>query len=92
MCLDEKKLRERKGRDLEEVLEQMGMVVEGVRTAEAAYQFAKEQNIDMPITTGIYDIVNHNKKPKEVVEQLMNRDKREEMDDLASLLKNRYAR
>ncbi|WP_042145689.1 NAD(P)H-dependent glycerol-3-phosphate dehydrogenase [Paucisalibacillus sp. EB02] len=81
-----------KGRDLDDVLEQMGMVVEGVRTAEAAYQFAKEQNIDMPITTGIYDIVHHNKKPKEVVERLMNRDKREEMDDLASLLKNRYTR
>ncbi|MEN2766169.1 NAD(P)H-dependent glycerol-3-phosphate dehydrogenase [Ornithinibacillus xuwenensis] len=81
-----------KGNPLEDVLEKMGMVVEGVRTAEAAYQFAKEENIDMPITAGIYQIIHHNKKPKEVVEQLMNRDKREEMDDLASLIKNRYAR
>ena len=81
-----------KGKNLEDVLEHMGMVVEGVRTAEAAYQFAKDENVEMPITNGIYDIVYNNKKPKEVVEQLMNRDKREEMDDLASLLKNRYAR
>jgi glycerol-3-phosphate dehydrogenase (NAD(P)+) len=81
-----------KGNGLDDVLDHMGMVVEGVRTAEAAYQFAKEENVDMPITNGIYEIIHNNKKPKEVVEQLMNRDKREEMDDLASLLKNRYAR
>ncbi|WP_010095926.1 NAD(P)H-dependent glycerol-3-phosphate dehydrogenase [Ornithinibacillus scapharcae] len=81
-----------KGKNLQDVLEQMGMVVEGVRTAEAAYQFAQTENIDMPITFGIYDIIHHGKRPKDVVEQLMNRTKREEMDDLASLLKNRYAR
>jgi glycerol-3-phosphate dehydrogenase (NAD(P)+) len=81
-----------KGKNLQDVLEQMGMVVEGVRTAEAAYQFAKSENIEMPITYGIYEIIHNHKKPKEVVEQLMNRDKREEMDDLATLLKNRYTR
>jgi glycerol-3-phosphate dehydrogenase (NAD(P)+) len=81
-----------KGKALQDVLEQMGMVVEGVRTAEAAYQFALEEQVEMPITFGIYAIIHDLKKPKEVVEQLMNRDKREEMDDLASLLKNRYAR
>ncbi|WP_047985318.1 NAD(P)H-dependent glycerol-3-phosphate dehydrogenase [Ornithinibacillus californiensis] len=81
-----------KGKNLQDVLEQMGMVVEGVRTAEAAYQFAKNENIEMPITYGIYEIIHNHKKPKEVVEQLMNRDKREEMDDLATLLKNRYTR
>lgn len=76
------------GRKLDEVLEQMGMVVEGVRTTEAAYQFAAAQDVEMPITTGIYQILFENKDPKVVVEQLMNRDKREEMDDLALLLGN----
>ncbi|GGA61220.1 NAD(P)H-dependent glycerol-3-phosphate dehydrogenase [Ornithinibacillus halotolerans] len=81
-----------KGNDLQDVLERMGMVVEGVRTVQAAYQFAKKENIEMPITEGIYEIINSVKKPKDVVEQLMNRDKREEMDDLASLLRNRNTR
>ncbi|MFD2045873.1 NAD(P)H-dependent glycerol-3-phosphate dehydrogenase [Ornithinibacillus salinisoli] len=81
-----------KGKNLDEVLDQMGMVVEGVRTAEAAYQFAAEEDVEMPITTGIYQILYNNQKPKDVVEQLMNRDKREEMDDLATLLRNRYTR
>lgn len=79
-----------KGKKLDEVLEQMGMVVEGVRTAKAAYQFAEKQQVEMPITTGIHQILFEDKTPKDVVEQLMNRTKREEMDDLAALLKNRY--
>ncbi|PAV29507.1 glycerol-3-phosphate dehydrogenase [Virgibacillus profundi] len=80
-----------KGNQLDEVLDQMGMVVEGVRTVKAAYQFAEEQQVEMPITTGIYQILFEGKPPKEVVEQLMNRTKREEMDDLAQLLNERYS-
>ncbi|WP_405101788.1 NAD(P)H-dependent glycerol-3-phosphate dehydrogenase [Oceanobacillus sp. FSL H7-0719] len=80
-----------KGHRLDDVLEQMGMVVEGVRTVKAASQFAREQNVDMPITTGIYEILFEDKQPKEVVEQLMSRDKREEMDDLQNLINERYS-
>lgn len=75
-----------KGRNLDEVLEQMGMVVEGIRTTKAAYQFAQEQQVDMPITEGLYQILFDDKKPKNVVEQLMNRNKREEMDDISTFL------
>lgn len=78
------------GHKLDEVLERMGMVVEGVRTTKAAYYFAKKQNVDMPITSGIYGILFNDKDPKQVVEKLMNRSKREEMDDLASLLTNSH--
>ncbi|MFD1038697.1 NAD(P)H-dependent glycerol-3-phosphate dehydrogenase [Virgibacillus byunsanensis] len=80
-----------KGNKLDDVLDQMGMVVEGVRTTKAAYQFAKKQNIEMPITLGIYEILFNDKEPKQVVEQLMNRNKREEMDDLARLLSSMYS-
>lgn len=75
-----------RGNKLDEVLEQMGMVVEGVRTTEAAYQLAEQQQVEMPITEGIYDILFNHKQPKEIVGNLMNRNKREEMDDLATLL------
>lgn len=80
-----------KGRKLDEVLEQMGMVVEGVRTTKAAHQFAVKQEIEMPITNGIYSILFDDEKPKTVVDQLMNRTKREEMDDLAALLSKKYS-
>lgn len=77
-----------KGHKLAEVLDQMGMVVEGVRTTEAAYHFAKKQQVEMPITNGIYGILFNKQAPKAVVEKLMNRNKREEMDDLTALLNN----
>lgn len=79
-----------KGHKLDEVLDQMGMVVEGVRTAEAAHQFAEAQEIEMPIARGIYQILSENKNPRDVVEQLMRRNKREEMDDLAELIGGNY--
>ncbi|MFD1360570.1 NAD(P)H-dependent glycerol-3-phosphate dehydrogenase [Lentibacillus salinarum] len=73
-----------RGQKLDEVLDQMGMVVEGVRTTQAAYQFAREQQIEMPITEGLYTILFEDKQPGDVVEQLMNRNKREEMNDISA--------
>ncbi|SDQ54238.1 glycerol 3-phosphate dehydrogenase (NAD(P)+) [Virgibacillus subterraneus] len=81
-----------KGQKLEEVLDQMGMVVEGVRTTKAANQFALKQQIEMPITNGIYKILFDDMNPRDVVEQLMNRTKKEEMDDLATLLRTNYSK
>ncbi len=81
-----------KGQKLEEVLDEMGMVVEGVRTTKAANQFAQKQQIEMPITNGIYQILFDDMNPRDVVEQLMNRSKKEEMDDLATLLRTNYSK
>ncbi|WP_347860467.1 NAD(P)H-dependent glycerol-3-phosphate dehydrogenase [Salimicrobium sp. PL1-032A] len=71
---------------LEKVLDDMGMVVEGVRTTKAAYQLAVEHGIDMPITSGIYHILFEDENPREVVEQLMTRVRRHEMEDLVNIL------
>ncbi len=80
-----------KGNNLDQVLEEMGMVVEGVRTVQAAHQFAKEQGVEMPITQGIYQIIFEDKDPKDVVDELMNRNKRQEIDDISGVLKERYS-
>lgn len=71
-----------KGKSLDEILSEMGMVVEGVRTTKAAYQLSKKYKVDMPITVGLYDVLFNDKDPKEVVSQLMSRDRREELDKL----------
>lgn len=70
------------GHSLDETLESMGMIVEGVRTAEAAYILAKEQNIEMPITNAIYGFLFEGKDPKETVADLMGRVKKHEMEDI----------
>ncbi|MBM7569817.1 NAD(P)H-dependent glycerol-3-phosphate dehydrogenase [Aquibacillus albus] len=80
-----------KGNDLNQVLDKMGMVVEGVRTTKAAFELSSQQNVDMPITHGLYRILFENEKPKAVVDQLMTRVRRHEMEDLSTILSARYA-
>lgn len=67
------------GKNLDEILENMGMVVEGVRTTKAAYELSQKTNVEMPITASLYKILFENKQPKDVVAALMNRDLRDEI-------------
>jgi glycerol-3-phosphate dehydrogenase (NAD(P)+) len=78
-----------KGQSLEDVLENMGMVVEGVRTTKAAYQLALKYDVDMPITFILYDVLFNGKNPKDAVDILMARGKTHEMEDLVNILDER---
>ena len=78
-----------KGQNLDEVLTNMGMVVEGVRTTKAAYQLAQKYEVDMPITNALYGVLFTGKNVKDSVDLLMNRDKRSEMEDLFNIMEER---
>lgn len=67
-----------KGATLNEALEEMNMVVEGVRTTEAAYYLAQEYNVEMPITSGLYRVLFEDYPVEEGVKDLMGRDKKSE--------------
>ncbi|MDN4074576.1 NAD(P)H-dependent glycerol-3-phosphate dehydrogenase [Fictibacillus terranigra] len=75
-----------KGEALEAVLEKMGMVVEGVRTTKAAYQLAQKENVEMPITNVLHDVLFDGKNAKEAVDELMRRSRTHEVEDVSSLL------
>lgn len=75
-----------KGKTLEEVLEAMGMVVEGIRTTKAAHQLAKAYGVPMPITDSLYAVLFEDVSTTEAVENLMGRMKKNEMEDLIDLL------
>ncbi|MDZ5471193.1 NAD(P)H-dependent glycerol-3-phosphate dehydrogenase (plasmid) [Bacillus sp. 31A1R] len=75
-----------KGHNLQEVLDNMGMVVEGVRTTKAAYQLAQKYEVRMPITTALYNVLFNNASPKDEVDKLMARVKTHEMEDLTNVL------
>ncbi|WP_264803630.1 NAD(P)H-dependent glycerol-3-phosphate dehydrogenase [Cytobacillus sp. NCCP-133] len=77
-----------KGHNLQEVLDNMGMVVEGVRTTKAAHQLAKKYNVKMPITNVLYDVLFNNVNAKDAVDMLMGRGKTHEMEDLANVLED----
>ncbi len=71
-----------KGNKLEEALKEIHMVVEGVATAHSTYELSKKVNVNMPITTEIFNVVFNGKNPKDAVNDLMTRTKREEQDFL----------
>ncbi len=73
------------GKSLDEVLENMGMVVEGVRTTKAAYQLAQKYEIEMPITSTLYDLLFNGLDVRAATEQLMNRTKKHELGNLFEL-------
>ena len=75
-----------KGQKLEEVLDNMGMVVEGVRTTKAAHQLTEKYNSNMPITEALYGILFSGVDAKEAVDKLMVRLKTNEMEDLVDIL------
>ncbi|MGM9966947.1 MULTISPECIES: NAD(P)H-dependent glycerol-3-phosphate dehydrogenase [unclassified Rummeliibacillus] len=69
-----------KGLSLDEILDQMGMVVEGVRTTKAAHQLSKKYNVSMPISEILYGVLFEGIDPHKAVEQLMLREKTQELD------------
>lgn len=75
-----------KGQKLETVLENMGMVVEGVRTTKAAFQLAKKYKVNMPITEALYHVLFDGQDVKGAVDQLMSRIKTNEMEELFNIL------
>jgi glycerol-3-phosphate dehydrogenase (NAD(P)+) len=80
-----------KGQSLEEVLGNMGMVVEGVRTTKAAYQLAEKYQVSMPITEALHDVLFNGVNAKDAVDRLMARGKTNEMDDLTNILGERLS-
>lgn len=70
------------GKSLEQTLEDVKMVVEGIIATEVAHEVAKKMNIDMPITNAIYSVLYENKNANEVVANLMMRSKKHEMEEI----------
>lgn len=66
------------GKPLDEVLESMGMVVEGVRTTRSAFELAEKHEVEMPITEQLMQVLFHQKKPLTAVEDLMGRGRTQE--------------
>lgn len=62
----------------EEATEKVGMVVEGMFTTEAAYELAKREGVEMPITEAIYRAIKGECSAAEAVELLMGREKKHE--------------
>lgn len=70
-----------RGKKLEQILEDMGMVVaEGVKTAKSAHNLALNANVETPIINEIYAGLYEGKDPRLGVQDLMTRKARKELD------------
>lgn len=70
------------GAPLERILSQMTMVAEGVRTTEAAYRLSQKYNIEAPITHAVYAVLQGEKRPQEVMNELLERQPKMEFEFL----------
>lgn len=62
-----------KGKDLNETLDSMTMVVEGIRTCEAAYYLSREKKLDTPIIDALYDVLFNRVEPTKALAILLSR-------------------
>lgn len=66
------------GKTMDEALQEMKMVVEGVYTTKSVYHLAKKEHVDMPITSALYRVLFEDVPVNESVKELMGRGKKAE--------------
>jgi glycerol-3-phosphate dehydrogenase (NAD(P)+) len=66
------------GRTIEEVLANMRMVAEGVRTTKSVVELACKLDIEMPIAQKMYSILYEGRTPQDAIQDLMERKLKEE--------------
>lgn len=66
------------GKSLQETLDAVQMVVEGVNTVEAACHLAEKYGVSMPITETINEVLFHGLPAEEAVQELMTRESKAE--------------
>lgn len=68
------------GEPLKEILADMRMVAEGIRTCASVHQMAQKMGVEMPICEQMYRILYENKDPRQAVWDLMERDLKSELE------------
>ena len=66
------------GRTMQEAMDEVKMVVEGVYSAKAAARLAKKYNVSMPIVDEVNQVLFEGKSPAEAVDDLMQRESKSE--------------
>jgi glycerol-3-phosphate dehydrogenase (NAD(P)+) len=67
------------GMKLDEVIDQMNMVAEGVKSSRAILDLAERAGVEMPIADGVVRVVHHDLEPAVMVKELMGRDAKPEI-------------
>jgi glycerol-3-phosphate dehydrogenase (NAD(P)+) len=68
------------GQNLDQILNGMTMVAEGVKTSRAVHQLAERLGVEVPLVTAIYKILYDGLHPKEAIKKLMARELKDELE------------
>lgn len=66
------------GKTMEEAVEEVGMVVEGIKATKSFHDIAKKLNVEMPITEAVHSVLFMDVPPKDAVNSLMMRELKKE--------------
>jgi glycerol-3-phosphate dehydrogenase (NAD(P)+) len=69
------------GKKLKDLLAEMHMVAEGVKTARSVYNLSRKRGVEMPISHAVYHVLYDDLDPKTALYQLMTRDLKQELDE-----------
>jgi len=69
------------GKNVQDAIREVGAVVEGYFAAFSAHQLAVKAGVEMPICQNAYRVLYENHPVKDVVNCLMNRNKKREVDE-----------
>lgn len=70
-----------KGMEPTQAVKEIGAVVEGYYAAANAKILADKLGVEMPIASAAYEVLYHGKDPKVVLQELMTREKKHEIED-----------
>lgn len=68
------------GKKLDEIISEMRMVAEGVKTTRSVYNLSRKLGVDLPICNEVYYVLFENYDVKKTVERLMSRSLKHELD------------
>jgi glycerol-3-phosphate dehydrogenase (NAD(P)+) len=68
------------GKKIDEIISEMRMVAEGVKTTKSVYNLSKKLGVDLPICNEVYFVLFEGLSVKETAEHLMSRSLKHELD------------
>ncbi|WDP92809.1 MAG: NAD(P)-dependent glycerol-3-phosphate dehydrogenase [Desulfobacter sp.] len=68
------------GKALDDIISEMRMVAEGVKTTRSVYNLSRKLGVDLPICNEVYSVLFDGRPVEETVARLMNRSLKHELD------------
>jgi glycerol-3-phosphate dehydrogenase (NAD(P)+) len=68
------------GKKLQDILSEMRMVAEGIKTGKSVYNLSRKLSVEMPISHEVYRVLYEDRSPADAVYRLMTRSLKNEFD------------